>query len=162
MIAWRRIVEADVAKVFVDLAVRFADEYETAFRSMERKPDLPRDTCIRMAKSEFRRLARLGKGETILLEARPVALLVWDRASPDGLMQTSFAAQEAFFDDIPVRSFRQYIHDLQRDRLRERVVQSSNWTDRPDVPKWFKLLGFKHSAELSEPDYRVFLRTVGN
>jgi hypothetical protein len=76
----------------------------------------------------------------LLEDGRPVALIAWREV--DHAAQTAFAAHESFFSRSTVRFCKKHIRRIQA-LCGNLPIHSYSWSDRPEVVKWFRVLGFK-------------------
>ena len=125
---YRTATPGDLAEIFRDLAIRMADQYATAGLNIDE------------VKDEFMMCMREGRGHTLLQDGRPAAIIAWREA--DGAAQTAFAAHESFFSRSSVRFCKKHIRRIQA-LCGNLPIHSYSWSDRPEVMKWFRVLGFE-------------------
>lgn len=124
---YRTATIADLATIFRDLASRMAAEYATAGLNIDE------------VKDEFVMCLKEGRAHTLLEDGRPVALIAWREI--DDAAQTAFAAHESFFSRSSVRFCKKHIRRIQA-LCGNLPILTYSWLDRPDVAKWFRILGF--------------------
>ena len=125
---YRTATIADLSSIFKDLALRMADQYATAGLNIDE------------VKDEFLMCLREGRGHTLLEGGKPVAMIAWREV--DHAAQTAFAAHDSFFSRSTVRFCKKHIRLIQA-LCGNLPVHSYSWSDRPEVVKWFRVLGFK-------------------
>ncbi|SFU22661.1 hypothetical protein [Mesorhizobium sp. YR577] len=125
---YRTATTADLTAIFRDLANRMADQYATAGLNIDE------------VKDEFMMALREGRGDTLLEGGKPVAIIAWREINHAA--QTAFAAHESFFSRSSVRFCKKHIRRIQA-LCGNLPIHSYNWSDRPEVAKWFRILGFK-------------------
>jgi hypothetical protein len=125
---YRTATTADLAAIFRDLALRMADQYATAGLNIDE------------VKDEFLMCLREGRGHTLLEDGKPVAIIAWREV--EHAAQTAFAAHESFFSRSTVRFCEKHIRRIQA-LCGNLPIHSYSWSDRPEVVKWFRVLGFK-------------------
>jgi hypothetical protein len=124
---YRTATPADLVEIFKDLARRMADQYATAGLNIDE------------VKDEFMMCLKEGRGHTLLQDGQPVAIIAWREA--DDAAQTAFAAHESFFSRSSVRFCKKHIRRIQA-LCGNLPIHSYSWSDRPEVMKWFRILGF--------------------
>lgn len=124
----RTATAKDLALVFRGLAGRSRQEYEAAGFN------------IRKAKDAFLMNLKEGRGHTLLEDGKPVAIIAWEEDG--GAVSTSFAAHESFFKASTVRFCKRHVRRIQ-ELCGNLPVHSYSWSDRKDVAKWFRTLGFR-------------------
>lgn len=125
---YRTATTADLTAVFQDLSRRMAEEYTTAGLNIDE------------VKDEFMMGLKEGRGHTLLENGQPVALIAWREV--DHVAETAFAAHESFFSRSSVRFCKKHIRRIQA-ICGNTPIHSYSWSDRPEVIKWFNILGFK-------------------
>ncbi|RJG44433.1 hypothetical protein [Mesorhizobium sp. DCY119] len=124
---YRTATTADLTAIFRDLANRMADQYATAGLNIDE------------VKDEFMMALREGRGHTLLEDGKPVAIIAWREINHAA--QTAFAAHESFFSRSSVRFCKKHIRRIQA-LCGNLPIHSYSWSDRPEVAKWFRILGF--------------------
>lgn len=118
---------SDLAIVFGQLADRVSTEHTLAgHRGLS-----PRDALFQNLKE--------GRAHALADSGGPVAIVSWDES--DGIATTSFAAAERFFTASTVRFCARHIRRIQA-LCGNCPVRSQSWSDRADVAKWFRVIGF--------------------
>jgi hypothetical protein len=125
---YRTATPADLAAIFRNLSVRIADQYSVAGLNIED------------AKDEFLMSLKEGRAHTLLKDGNPVAIIAW-REIGDAA-QTAFAAHESFFSPQTVRFCKRHIRRIQL-LCGNLPIDSYSWSERPEVVKWFHVLGFR-------------------
>lgn len=125
---YRAATTADLTAILRGLAVRMTDQYTAAGLNIEK------------VKDEFLMALREGRGHTLLENGKPVAMIAWREV--DHVAQTAFAAHESFFSGATVRFCKKHIRHIQA-LCGNLPIHSYSWSDRPEVVKWFRVLGFK-------------------
>lgn len=124
---YRTATITDLATIFRELARRMAADYATAGLNIDE------------VKDEFVMCLKEGRAHTLLEDGKPVALIAWRES--DHAAQTAFAAHESFFSRTSVRFCKKHIRRIQA-LCGNLPIHSYSWLDRPDVAKWFRILGF--------------------
>lgn len=125
---YRTATAPDLAAIFRDLSLRIADQYSAAGLNIED------------AKDEFMMSLKEGRAHTLLRDGKPVAIIAWRETGEAA--QTAFAAHETFFSGSTVRFCKQHIRRIQA-LCGNLPIDSFSWSDRPEVAKWFRILGFR-------------------
>ncbi|NGN41145.1 hypothetical protein G6N74_08715 [Mesorhizobium sp. CGMCC 1.15528] len=125
---YRTATTADLTAIFRDLANRMADQYATAGLNIDE------------VKDEFMMALREGRGHTLIEDGKPVAIIAWREINHAA--QTAFAAHESFFSRSSVRFCKKHIRRIQA-LCGNLPIHSYSWSHRPEVAKWFRILGFK-------------------
>lgn len=125
---YRTATALDLAAIFRDLSLRIADQYSAAGLNLED------------AKDEFMMSLKEGRAHTLLQDGKPVAIVAW-RETGDAA-QTAFAAHESFFSRSTVRFCKRHIRRIQA-VCGNLPIYSYSWSNRPEVAKWFRILGFQ-------------------
>lgn len=123
----RAATTGDLAAVFRRLADRMAAEYASAGHSKSTVQDI------------FFQNLKEGRAHALLDNGDPVAIISWDEF--DGIVNTSFAAAESFFNASTVRFCKRHIRHIQA-LCGNRPIQSRSWSDRAEVARWFRVIGF--------------------
>jgi len=134
----------DLESVFHDLSERMAAEYNAAGKD------------VKTAHDNFTMNLSEGRAHALIEGDRVVAIIAWQEA--DDATDTLFAAKEDFFNARSVRFCRKHIRQIQA-LSGDRPIHSRSWLDRPDVVKWFRIIGYReistengaHLFELSAP-----------
>lgn len=135
----RSATTQDLTIVFQGLAERMSSEYLASGGSA---PEA-RDALLMNLKE--------GRGHALVENDEPVAIIVWDEN--EECVRTSFAAREAFFSASTVRFCKRHIRHIQR-LCGNLPVRSYSWSDRPDVQRWFEVIGFRKIED--GKGYKVF------
>ena len=77
---------------------------------------------------------------TVLDDGKPVAIIAWREVGD--VAQTAFAAHENFFTRSTIRFCKQHIRRIQA-LCGNLPIDSYSWSSRPEVAKWFRVLGFR-------------------
>ncbi|MDP3896800.1 MAG: hypothetical protein Q8Q62_08995 [Mesorhizobium sp.] len=117
----------DLAAVFSHLADRVSAEHASAGQ----RGLSPKDALFLNLKE--------GRAHALVDGGEPVAIVSWDES--DDIATTSFAAAERFFTASTVRFCARHIRRIQA-LCGNRPIQSLSWSDRADVAKWFRVIGF--------------------
>jgi hypothetical protein len=131
---YRTATAADLATIFRDLSLRMTDQYSAAGLNIED------------AKDEFLMSLREGRAHTLLDDGNPVAIIAWQEIGHAA--QTAFAAHESFFSRSTVRFCKSHIRRIQA-LCGNLPIDSYSWSDRPEVAKWFRILGFRERERRS-------------
>ena len=118
----------DLESVFHDLSERMAAEYIAAGKD------------VRSAYDNLTMNLREGRAHALIEDDKVVAIIAWQEAD-DGT-DTLFAATEDFFNARSVRFCRKHIKQIQA-LSGDRPIHSRSWLDRPDVVKWFRIIGYR-------------------
>lgn len=129
---YRTATSADLSAIFRDLSVRIADQYSAAGLNIEE------------AKDEFLMSLKEGRAHTLLEGERPSAIIAWREVGD--VAQTAFAAHESFFSRSSVRFCKQHIRRVQA-LCGNLPVDSYSWSSRPEVARWFRILGFREKEK---------------
>lgn len=125
---YRTATPADLSAIFGNLALRISDQYTASGLNIED------------AKDEFLMSLKEGRAHTLLEAGAPVAIIAWREVGDTA--ETAFAAHESFFSRASVRFCKQHIRRIQA--LCGNVpIDSYTWSSRPEIAKWFKILGFR-------------------
>jgi hypothetical protein len=76
----------------------------------------------------------------LVQDGKPVAIVAWREIGHAA--QTAFAAHDSFFSRLSVRFCKQHIRRIQA-LCGNLPIDSYSWSDRPEVAKWFRILGFR-------------------
>jgi hypothetical protein len=125
---YRTATALDLTAIFRDLSLRIADQYSAAGLNIED------------AKDEFLMSLKEGRAHTLLQDGKPLAIVAWREVGDTA--QTAFAAHESFFSRSTVRFCKQHIRRIQA-LCGNLPVDSYSWSSRPEVAKWFRVLGFR-------------------
>lgn len=125
---YRTATTADLAAIFRELSLRIADQYTSAGLNIEE------------AKDEFLMSLKEGRAHTLLNGGKPVAIIAWREVGDAA--QTAFAAHKSFFSRPTVRFCKKHIRRIQA-LCGNLPIDSYSWSDRPEVAKWFRVLGFR-------------------
>lgn len=136
---YRTATPADLAEIFRNLSLRMADQYTAAGLNIED------------AKDEFLMSLKEGRAHTLLDDGNPVAIIAWREVGDAA--QTAFAAHESFFSRGSVRFCKAHIRRIQ-ELCGNLPIDSFSWSDRPEIAKWFKVLGFREKGK--ENGYTVY------
>ncbi len=125
---YRTATTADLSEILRGLSLRMADQYAAAGLNIEE------------VKDEFLMALREGRGHTLLESGKPAAIIAWREI--DHAAQTAFAAHESFFSRNTVRFCKKHVRRIQA-LCGNLPIHSYSWSDRPEVVKWFRILGFR-------------------
>ncbi|MCL7999252.1 hypothetical protein M8994_13450 [Brucella sp. 21LCYQ03] len=130
----------DLESVFHDLSQRMATEYIAAGKD------------VKSAQDNFMMNLSEGRAHALIENEKVVAIIAWQEA--DNATDTLFAAKEDFFNARSVRFCRKHIRQIQA-LSGDRPIHSRSWLDRPDVVKWFRIIGYQeirgeHGAHVFE------------
>lgn len=125
---YRTATPSDLADVFSHIAARMTSEYKAAGKSEQSVQD-----ALLMDLRE-------GRAHTILDNGKPVAIIAWHET--DGAASTSFAADESFFSASSVRFCKRHIKRIQA-LCGNLPISFHSWSQRDDVTKWFRIIGFE-------------------
>ncbi|MBN9256366.1 MULTISPECIES: hypothetical protein [unclassified Mesorhizobium] len=125
---YRTATPDDLVTIFRSLSLRLADQYSVAGLNIED------------AKDEFLMSLREQRAHTLLMEGEPVAIIAWREIGHAA--QTAFAAHESFFSRSTVRFCKKHIRRIQA-LCGNLPIDSYSWSDRAEVAKWFRVLGFR-------------------
>lgn len=124
----RTATPKDLSHVFDHLADRLSQEYATAGETENK------------AKENLLMDLREGRGHALTDGNETLAVITWH--DEGGIADTSFAANEEFFTAKTVRFCKRHIKKIQK--LCGNVpIRSVSRSDRPDVDRWFALIGFE-------------------
>ena len=129
---YRTATSTDLSAIFRDLSVRIADQYSAAGLNIEE------------AKDEFLMSLKEGRAHTLLEDGKPSAIIAWREVGD--VAQTAFAAHESFFSRSSVRFCKRHIRHVQA-LCGNLPVDSYSWSSRPEVAKWFRILGFREKEK---------------
>lgn len=124
----------DLESVFHDLSERMATEYIASGKD------------VKSAYDKLTMNLREGRAHALIDDDKVVAIIAWQEG--DGATDTSFAAKEDFFNARSVRFCRKHIKQIQA-LSGDRPIHSKSWLDRPDVVRWFTIIGY-HEAGREE------------
>ena len=123
----RTATVGDLEVVFHDLSTRMSEEYAAAGKDAKSAHD-----NLMMNLKE-------GRAHALVEGDRTVAIIAWHEHSDAA--ETLFAAQDEFFTAATVRFCKRHIRRIQQ--LAGNVpIQSRGWQDRPDVARWFGIIGY--------------------
>lgn len=123
----RTATTGDLEAVFSDLSQRLADDYASS--------DVDRQTVRDALVMNLRE----GRAHALVDDEKVSAIIAWHE--DDGAIHTLFAVQEDFFSASTVRFCRKHIRRIEA--LEGNLpVQHRSWLARPDVAKWFRIIGF--------------------
>jgi len=125
---YRTATSLDLAAIFRNLSLRIADQYSAAGLNIEE------------AKDEFLMSLKEGRAHTLLDDGKPVAIIAWREVGHAA--QTAFAAHDNFFTHQTVRFCKRHIRRIQA-LCGNLPIDSYSWSNRPEVAKWFRVLGFR-------------------
>ena len=125
---YRTATALDLTTIFKELSLRIADQYSAAGLNIED------------AKDEFLMSLKEGRAHSLLQDGKPVAIIAWREVGHAA--QTAFAAHDDFFSRSTVRFCKQHIRRIQA-LCGNLPVDSYSWSSRPEVAKWFRILGFR-------------------
>ena len=123
----RAATVGDLEDVFRGLSKRISDEYVAAGKDSKSAYD-----NLMMNLKE-------GRAHALVQGDKTVAIIAWHEHSDAA--DTLFAAQEDFFSAVTVRFCKQHIRHIQA-LAGNLPVHSRSWLDRPDVAKWFRVIGY--------------------
>lgn len=123
----RTATVGDLEVVFHGLSKRLSEEYLAAGLETQAVQDR-----LTMNLKEGRAHALLDDDGNV------VAIIAWHE---DDVVHTLFAARETFFSASTVRFCRRHIRRIQA-LAGNRPFQHWSRLDRPDVAKWFRIIGF--------------------
>lgn len=129
----------DLETVFGGLSKRLSQEYQASGLGSREVQD-----NLTMSLKE-------GRAHTLLDGDKPVAVIAW--YEDDGVAYTTFAASETFFSASSVRFCKRHIRRLQA-LTGNLPIQHRSWLDRPEVARWFEVIGFAEVAR--EGDYTIY------
>lgn len=135
----RTATVGDLEAVFHDLAKRMADEYVAAGRDSKAAYD-----NLMMNLKE-------GRAHALLDGDNVVAVIAWHEDQEGA--RTLFAARDEFFTASSVRFCKRHIRQIQS-LTGNLPIHSRSWIDRPEIVRWFKLLGYREQG--SENSARLF------
>jgi hypothetical protein len=124
----RTATPQDLSHVFDRLADRLSQEHATAGETDSK------------AKENLLMDLREGRGHALMDGNEILAVITWHEE--DGMAYTSFAAHEEFFSAKTVRFCKRHIHKIQQ-LCGNIPVRSVSWSKRPDVDRWFAVIGFE-------------------
>ena len=123
----RAATVGDLESVFRDLSKRMSDEYVAAGKDSKSAYD-----NLMMNLKE-------GRAHALVQDDRAVAIIAWHEHADAA--DTLFAAQEDFFNAATVRFCKRHIRHVQA-LAGNLPIHSRSWLDRPDVAKWFRVIGY--------------------
>jgi hypothetical protein len=80
-----------------------------------------------------------GRAHALAQDDRTVAIIAWHEHADAA--DTLFAAREDFFNAATVRFCKRHIRHVQA-LAGNLPIHSRSWLDRPDVAKWFRVIGY--------------------
>lgn len=122
----------DLETVFGGLSKRMSEEYRAAGLGSRGVQD-----NLTMSLKE-------GRAHTLLDGDKAVAVIAWHE--DDGIAHTVFAASDSFFSASSVRFCKRHIRRIQA-LSGNLPIQHQSWLDRPEVVRWFKIIGFVETAK---------------
>lgn len=123
---YRSSTPEDIATIFRNLSLRVTDQYSAAGFNID------------AAKDEVLMSLKEGRSHTFWKDGKPIAIIAW--REQNDVAEIAFAAHESFFSRSTVRFCKKHIRRVQA--LCGNVpVDSYSWSDRPEIIKWFKVLG---------------------
>ncbi|MBZ9985754.1 hypothetical protein LB572_01445 [Mesorhizobium sp. BH1-1-5] len=123
----RAATVGDLEDVFRGLSKRMSDEYVAAGKDSKSAYD-----NLMMNLKE-------GRAHALVQDDRTVAIIAWHEHADAA--DTLFAAHEDFFNAATVRFCKRHIRHVQA-LAGNLPVHSRSWLDRPDVAKWFQVIGY--------------------
>lgn len=123
----RAATVGDLEEVFHGLSKRMSDEYVAAGKDS------------RSAYDNLMMNLKEGRAHALVQDDKTVAIIAWHEHSDAA--DTLFAAQEDFFRAATVRFCKNHIRRIQA-LAGNLPVHSRSWLDRPDVAKWFRVIGY--------------------
>ncbi|RWL78852.1 MAG: hypothetical protein EOR67_24340 [Mesorhizobium sp.] len=123
----RAATVGDLEDVFHGLSKRMSDEYVAAGKDSKSAYD-----NLMMNLKE-------GRAHALVEGDRAVAIIAWHEHADAA--DTLFAAQEDFFNAATVRFCKRHIRHVQA-LAGNLPIHSRSWLDRPDVAKWFRVIGY--------------------
>ena len=133
----RTATVGDLKDVFSDLSMRMSDEYVAAGKDSKAAYD-----NLLMNLKE-------GRAHALIQSDKAVAIIAWHEHSD--AVDTLFAAQEGFFRAATVRFCRRHIRRVQA-LAGNLPVRSRSRLKRPDVAKWFRIIGYVERGQESGAD----------
>lgn len=133
----RTATVGDLKEVFRDLSTRMSDEYAAAGKDSKAAYD-----NLMMNLKE-------GRAHALVQSDKAVAIIAWHEHND--AVDTLFAAQDSFFSAATVRFCRQHIRKVQA-LAGNLPVRSRSWLKRPDVAKWFRIIGYVERGHESGAD----------
>ncbi|TIS60510.1 MAG: hypothetical protein E5W93_10985 [Mesorhizobium sp.] len=130
----RTATVGDLEEVFRGLSKRMSDEYVAAGKDS------------RSAYDNLMMNLKEGRAHALVQDDKTVAIIAWHEHSDAA--DTLFAAQEDFFSAATVRFCKNHIRRIQA-LAGNLPIHSRSWLDRPDVAKWFRVIGY---VELGRQD----------
>lgn len=128
----RTATVGDLESVFHDLSSRITTEYIAAGKD------------AKLAYDNLMMNLREGRAHALTEDDKVVAIIAWQEQD-DGA-DTLFAAKEEFFSAKTVRFCKQHIRRIQA-LSGDLPIHSRSWLDRPDVVKWFKIIGYEQKGQ---------------
>ncbi|UXN64420.1 hypothetical protein N8E89_00580 [Phyllobacterium sp. A18/5-2] len=124
----RTATPQDLTQVFDHLADRLSREFATAGETENK------------ARENLLMDLREGRGHALRDGNETLAVITWHEVG--GIAYTSFAANEEFFTAKTVRFCKRHIRKIQQ-LCGNMPIRSVSRSDRPDVDRWFALIGFE-------------------
>ncbi|HWT63390.1 MAG TPA: hypothetical protein VN150_12510 [Ochrobactrum sp.] len=137
----------DLESVFHDLSERMASEYIAAGKD------------VKSAYDNLTMNLREGRAHALIEDDKVVAIIAWQEG--DEVTDTLFAAKEDFFNARSVRFCRKHIKQIQA-LSGDRPIHSRSWLDRPDVVRWFKIIGYQEAGHEGGAQLFELLPPEGN
>ena len=123
----RAATVGDLEHVFRDLSERMSDEYVAAGKDSKSAYD-----NLMMNLKE-------GRAHALVEGDKTVAIIAWHENADAA--DTLFAAQEGFFSAATLRFCKRHIRHVQA-LAGNLPVHSRSWLERPDVTRWFHIIGY--------------------
>ena len=117
----------DLEAVFHDLSRRMSDEYVAAGKDSKAAYD------------NLMMNLREGRAHALVEDDETVAIIAWHEHGDAA--DTLFAARDDFFRASTVRFCRRHIRQIQA-LAGNLPSHSRSWLDRPDVVRWFRIIGY--------------------
>lgn len=121
----------DLESVFHDLSERMATEYIASGKN------------VKSAYDKLTMNLREGRAHALIDDDKVVAIIAWQEG--DDATDTLFAAKEDFFNARTVRFCRKHIKQIQA-LSGDRPIHSRSWLDRPEVVRWFRIIGYQEAG----------------
>ena len=121
----------DLEVVFGGLSQRLSEEYKSS------------GLGTREIQDNLTMNLKEGRAHTLLDGDDVVAVIAWHEA--DDAAHTIFAAREAFFSAASVRFCKRHIRRIQA-LSGDVPIRHRSWIDRPEVARWFNVIGFIESG----------------
>lgn len=123
----RTATVGDLEAVFGALSQRMIDDYASSGIGTQ----AAKDVLVMNLKE--------GRAHALVEDDQPMAVIAWHE--DDGAVHTLFAARDSFFTASTVRFCKQHIRRIQA--LEGNLpVRHRSGLARPDVAKWFRVIGF--------------------